>query len=89
MKTFKDLVKGDKIYYSYSNKEIATFIFEGFSPFDAPWGKTYDLIISDPTGRYVFGPWLVLDKTALNFTHFLNYYSCLESLALDIINGDV
>ena len=89
MKTFKDLVKGDKIYYSYSNKEIATFVFERFEPFDALWGKAYDVIMSDPTGRYVFGPGLILDKGDLNFTHFLNYYSCLESLALDIINGDV
>lgn len=89
MKTFKDLVKGDKIYYPYSNKEIATFIFERFEPFDAFWGKAYDIIISDPTGKSAFRPGLVLDKTDLNFTHFLNYYSCLESLVLDVINGDV
>ena len=89
MKTFKDLVKGDKIYHRYSNNKVETFIFEGFDPFDALWGKAYDVIMSDPTGKYVFGPGLVLDKGALNFTHFLNYYSCLESLALDIINGNV
>lgn len=88
MKTFKDLVKGDKIYYCYS-KEIATFIFEELSPFDAFWGKAYGLIMSDPTGKSVLQPGLILDKGALNSTHFLNYYSCLESLVLDVINGDV
>lgn len=88
MKTFKDLVKGDKIYY-LSNNKIETFIFERISPFVAFWGKSYELIISDPTDKSSFRPELILDKSALNFTHFLNYYSCLESLVLDIINGDV
>lgn len=89
MKTFKDLVKGDKIYYRSFNNEVATFIFEGFEPFDALWGKAYDVIMFDPIYKITFRPGLILDKPALNFTHFLNYYSCLESLVLDVINGDV
>lgn len=87
MKTFKDLVKGDKIYH-LSNNKIKTFIFERFDPFDAFWGKGYDLIISDSKGnKYRAG--VIFDVTVINFTHFLNYYSCLESLVLDVINGDV
>lgn len=89
MKTFRDLVKGDKIYHRCSNNKVETFIFEEFSSFDVCWGKTYDLIIYDPTDKSVFRPGLILDKSTLNFTHFLNYYSCLESLVLDVINGDV
>ena len=88
MKTFKDLVKGDKIY-RLSNNKIKTFIFEEFSPFSAFWGIAYDLIAFDPTDKNALRPGIVLDKNALNFTHFLNYYSCLESLILDIINGNV
>ena len=89
MKTFKDLVKGDKIYYHSSNNEVTIFIFERFEPFNAFWGKAYDIILSDPIDKSALRPGLILDKSALNFTHFLNYYSCLESLILDIINGDV
>lgn len=89
MKTFKDLVKGNKIYY-LSNNKITSFIFEEFSPFDDFFrGKAYNLIISDPTDKNTFEAAIIFDKPALNFTHFFNYYSCLESLILDIINGDV
>ena len=89
MKTFKDLVKGDKIYHRYSNNKVETFIFERFDPFDAFWGKAYDLTVSDSIDKSAFRAGIIFDKNALNFTHFLNYYSCLESLVLDIINGDV
>lgn len=83
MKTFKDLIKGDKIYHIRNNK-IEVLIFEKFDKFNSFWGKGYDLIVCD---RFRMG--IPFNDDTLNSVAFLNYYTCLEALIFSINHEDI